>query len=51
VTITITGWFFMVLAWATILGLNVWCFYRIFRENPARVADIPDIETEIDRLG
>lgn len=48
-TITTTGWVFLVLAWGGILALNAWCFYRIFRENPGRIADIPDIETEIDR--
>ena len=26
-----SGWLFMALAWGAILGLNIFCFYQVFR--------------------
>ncbi len=37
----LSGWILMIIAWATILGMAVFCFNRIFkkglrRENPRK---------------
>lgn len=29
---TNAGWFFMILSWGIILGLGIYCFYRIFKQ-------------------
>jgi len=37
--LTAGGWLFLGCAWTAIIGLNVWCFRRIFRERPNDIVD------------
>lgn len=37
---TLWSWLYMGLAWAAIIALNVFCFYRIFKKN-GRSNDAP----------
>lgn len=30
---TLFSWIYMITVWAIILGLNVFCFYRVFRSR------------------
>jgi len=33
---TLGGWVMLIASWAAILGLNVFCFLRLFAQKPAK---------------
>jgi hypothetical protein len=47
----LSGWLFLVISWSSILGLVVFCFYRLVNENRNSAAAAKDAETGNDRAG
>jgi low affinity Fe/Cu permease len=48
--ITTGGWMFLIVSWSVIIGLNVFCFYNIFKQNNEKIVDTIDIEAKIDEI-
>jgi len=48
--VTPGGWIFLILSWAVIIGLCVFCFGKVFQLQRGKTSDPPDIETEADVL-
>lgn len=46
-TLTPLGWILMILTWGGILGLNAFCFSRIFRDT---ADEIPDPLPSLDKI-
>ncbi len=46
--LSLPGFIFMIVTWATITGLNVFCFYKIFKD---RKEEIPDPMSVLDVEG
>ena len=42
------GLIFMGLVWSAIIGLNVFCFSKIFKEKEEKIVGLLEIEAEID---
>lgn len=42
------GMIFMILSWITIISLNVFCFYNIFKENKEKIVGPLEVEAEMD---
>lgn len=38
-SLTLLGWFLMILTWGAIISLNVFCFVRIFRDTTDEIPD------------
>jgi hypothetical protein len=39
----------MVIAWAGIIGLNIYCFSHIFKEKREKIVGPLEVEAEIDK--
>jgi hypothetical protein len=48
--ITTSGWFFLIVSWIVIIGLNAFCFMKIFKENKEKIVDTIDLEAKIDQI-
>lgn len=48
-TLNIYGWIFMILGWAFITWLNIYCFSHIFREKKAKITGTLEVEAEMDK--
>ena len=44
------GWIFLILSWAVIIGLCVFCFGKVFQIQRRNASAPPEIETEVDVL-
>ncbi len=48
--ITPSGWLFLIVSWTVIIGLNGFCFFKIFKENKEKIVDTIDLEAKIDEM-
>ena len=44
------GWIFLILSWAVIIGLCVFCFGKVFQLQRSKTSKPPETETEADVL-
>lgn len=47
---TLGGWIFLILSWAVIIGLCVFCFRKVFQLQRSNTSEPPETETEADVL-
>jgi len=48
--VTPGGWIFLILSWAVIIGLCVFCFRKVFQLQRSNTSAPPETETEADVL-
>lgn len=44
------GWTFMIIGWAAIIALNIYCFYHLFKEKKETIVDPLEVEAKLDKL-
>lgn len=49
--LNVYGWVFMILGSGLILGMNIYCFKKIFKEKKEKIAEPLTFKTQTDHTG